>query len=110
MAKTLRKLSKKRRMNSLGVKSVGRSAATGRTFSFPANETVKLVGRYLLKAPKGGSTATARSVKNAYKSAGHSIFGITDDGVVIVKPAGKPDNFKLGNLKKVLSEVRASKG
>jgi len=44
-------------------------------------------------------------IVNTYKKAGYGISGVTRDGVIIVKPSGKPDSFNLIQLDRALSEV-----
>lgn len=53
-----------------------------------------------------GSKAAAKKLVSNYKKAGYDILGIANDGVVIVRPKGKPDSFDVGKLDRVLSEIR----
>jgi hypothetical protein len=41
-----------------------------------------------------------------YKKAGYGISGLTEDGIVIVKPSGQPDSFALSDLDKALADVK----
>lgn len=107
MAKSAGKLRKKVSAKAKGFRVVTHDSASGH-FAFPSAKTVKSVGAYLITNAR--ANAKVKTVRKAYKSAGHQIVGTTGDGVIIVKPAGKPDSFKLSNLKKALSDVRVAKG
>lgn len=48
-------------------------------------------------------------VRNTYSSAGYDVFGITSDGVIIIRPEGTPDSFKLPDLRKAVSDLRSAK-
>ncbi|WP_407116134.1 hypothetical protein [Bradyrhizobium sp. LMG 9283] len=85
------------------IKTVVFEAKPGHRFRFPSTKAVKAVGADLGRTSTG--SAQVRRVKNAYKSAGHEIMGATGDGVVIVRPSGKPDSFRLQSLKEAVGKV-----
>jgi hypothetical protein len=80
--------------------------STGR-FRFPSTRTVKVV------ATAKGDTATAKTglkkLRKTYKSAGHEIMGTTGDGIVIVRPSGRPDSFRMPELKEAVSSTRSNR-
>lgn len=115
MAKARAKKSKKRQLKTVWtLKPKSTSAKTGLVYSlagksdfpFPSNHDVKIVGS---KALKGGVQPGLQKLRKKYKSRGYRILGTTDDGVVIVRPQGKPDSFDLNQLEQVFSGVANAK-
>jgi hypothetical protein len=111
MAKTLAKKSKKRITKSMllnrAVFRTGKLRNRGLekgSFSFPSNKSVQAIdsdGSTNVRANTG-----LKKLQRAYKSAGYEIFGTTDDGVVIVRPRGTPDSFRLKELQRVFSGTK----
>jgi hypothetical protein len=63
---------------------------------------VQIVGSVTAKT--AGANAGLKKLQQTYKSAGHEIMGPTSDGVVIVRPSGKPNSFTLSELQEAFSE------
>lgn len=76
-------------------------------FRFPSKSTVKVL--VSTKANTAGAKASLKKLQQTYKSAGYRIMGTTDDGVVIVRPSGEPDSFRLNELEKVFSGPKNAK-
>ncbi len=53
-----------------------------------------------------GKNSRVKRIKNLYKTAGYDPIGATSDGVVIVKPPGKPRGFTVQRLEKAITGVR----
>lgn len=53
-----------------------------------------------------GKNPRVKRIKNLYKTAGYDPIAATSDGVVIVKPLGKPRGFTVQRLEKVITGVR----
>jgi hypothetical protein len=68
---------------------------------------VRIVGS--VTAETAGANAGLRKLQQTYKSAGHEIMGTTSDGVVIVRPPGKPDSFTLTELQEAFSGPMSTK-
>ena len=86
------------RSAAVAVSHAGLSSAKG-SFRFPSNSAVKVVASGKAKAAGAG----LKKLQQTYKSAGHQIMGTTGDGVVIVRPSGKPDSFTLTELQEAFS-------
>jgi hypothetical protein len=102
MAKTAAKAARKRapgtvrtqKTKSARPKSKKSSVKSKESFAFPSRQAVK-------QASKG--SAQAKKLTKTYKSAGYRILGTTSDGIVIVRPPGKPRSFELHQLNKAVA-------
>ena len=108
MAKATAKKTKKRVVKRPALK---RSGLTGgiiaRDFRFPSKNSVKIIGSNGLSGAQANTGV--KKLRQTYKSAGYNILGTTDDGVVIVRPAGAPDSFRLDELKRAFSNAKRTK-
>jgi hypothetical protein len=76
-----------------------------RNFRFPSNSAVKVVASSKAKTAGTGF----KKLQRTYKSAGHVIMGTTGDGIVVVRPSGKPDSFALNKLQQAFAGPKKSK-
>jgi hypothetical protein len=104
MAKALAKKPKKRTRKSMLLRTRG---SAKRSFAFPSNKSVQAIDSDVVGDVK--ANAGLKKLQRTYKSAGYQILGTTDDGVVIVRPTGKPDSFELTDLQKVFSGSKHAK-
>ncbi|WP_316399217.1 hypothetical protein [Bradyrhizobium sp. 33ap4] len=71
----------------------------------PAAEVKKAAGdRWATVVP--GKNSSVKRIKTLYKTAGYDPIAATSDGVVIVKPPGKPRDFTVQRLEKAITGVR----
>jgi len=76
---------------------------TGR-FRFPRKEAVLGV----VSEAKSGKRTRLIKLKKSYSSAGYKIMGLTDDGIVIVRPSGKSANFRSRELQSSFSGSKSA--
>jgi hypothetical protein len=77
-------------------------------FRFPSKNMVKIVTT--AKADTAAAKTGLKRLRKTYKSAGHEIMGTTEDGIVIVRPSGKPDSFRITDLREAVSRTINTKG
>lgn len=78
----------------------------GATFRMlPPAEVKKAAGERWVTVGESKNPRVKR-IKNLYKTAGYDPIGATPDGVVIVKPPGKPRAFSVQRLEKAITGVR----
>jgi hypothetical protein len=74
-------------------------------FKLPHAEAVMDV----VSEAKSGDLSGVKKLKRKYDSAGYKILGLTDDGIVIVRPSGKRTSFRTRELRSAFSESKAAK-
>lgn len=85
------------------VRKIGSLSGKG-DFRFPSTSEVKAIAAG--NAKTASATAGLKKLRQTYKSAGYQIWGTTDDGIVLIRPAGKPDSFTLTELKQAFSGLK----
>jgi hypothetical protein len=80
------------------------SSGVVRRFRLPRAEAV--IG--VVSDAKSGNLSGVKRLKRKYDSAGYKIIGLTDDGIVIVRPPGKPSSFRSRDLRSAFSDSKAA--
>jgi hypothetical protein len=75
-----------------------------RRFQFPRAKAV--IG--VVSEAKHGNMLGVKKLKKQYDSAGYKIMGLTDDGIVIVRPPSKPSSFRARELRTAFSDSKAA--
>jgi hypothetical protein len=104
-----------RRMAAKKKKGLVRKSALGADYSgpivtfrmLPPAQVKKAAGVRWAKVGRGKNPSVSR-IKSLYKTAGYDPIGATQDGVVIVKPLGKPSRFTVQRLERAITGVRGS--